>query len=94
MYTKTRPVFFIIAYLDVAELQLHVAITLRARAPPAGDAGIDTRDMVRVVQAKGAGYAISRQQELETMQHVAQATGVTSASSNGRALEILTVYMD
>ncbi|KAL3143275.1 hypothetical protein ABBQ38_002120 [Trebouxia sp. C0009 RCD-2024] len=38
--------------------------------------GIDTRDMVRVVQAKGAGYAISRQQELETMQHVAQATGV------------------
>lgn len=39
------------------------------------DAGVDTRDMVMVVQAKGAGYALSKQQELETMQHVAHATG-------------------
>ena len=31
--------------------------------------------MLRVVQAKGAGYAMSKQQELETMQHVAHATG-------------------
>ena len=33
------------------------------------------RDMLRVVQAKGAGYAMSKQEELETMQHVAHATG-------------------
>ena len=32
--------------------------------------------MVRMVQAKGAGYALSKQQELETMQHVAHATGM------------------
>ena len=38
-------------------------------------AGIETRDMLRVVQAKGAGYALSKQEELETMQHVAHATG-------------------
>lgn len=29
-----------------------------------------------MVQAKGAGYALSKQQELETMQRVAHATGV------------------
>lgn len=32
--------------------------------------------MLRMVQAKGAGYAMSKQQELETMQQVAQSTGV------------------
>lgn len=67
--------------------------TFEADALPAVDAGIDTRGMVRVVQAKGAGYAISRQQELETMQHVAQATGVISANSYGGALEVLAVCM-
>ncbi len=32
--------------------------------------------MLRMVQAKGAGYAMSKQQELETMQHVAHSTGL------------------
>ena len=40
------------------------------------DAGISSREMVRMVQAKGAGYALSKQQELETMQCVAHATGM------------------
>lgn len=31
--------------------------------------------MLRVVQAKGAGYAISRDDELRATLHVAQATG-------------------
>ncbi|KAL0039953.1 hypothetical protein WJX77_012639 [Trebouxia sp. C0004] len=38
--------------------------------------GVDTKAMLRMVQAKGAGYAMSKQQELETMQHVAHSTGV------------------
>ena len=33
--------------------------------------------MLRMVQAKGAGYAMSKQQELETMQHVAHSTGTS-----------------
>ena len=42
----------------------------------AWDAGADAKAMLRMVQAKGAGYAMSKQQELETMQQVAQSTGV------------------
>ncbi|DBA68980.1 TPA: hypothetical protein ACH3X2_013152 [Trebouxia sp. C0005] len=38
--------------------------------------GVDTKAMLRMVQAKGAGYAMSRLQELECMQHVAHSTGV------------------
>ena len=39
--------------------------------------GINTEAMLEMVQAKGAGYAMSRQGELEIMQQVAQATGVS-----------------
>lgn len=58
--------------LNVIELQ-----PCRARAPDRlrCGAGIGSREMVRMVQAKGAGYAMSKQQELETMQCVAHATG-------------------
>jgi len=42
-----------------------------------GHAGVDTKAMLRMVQAKGAGYAMSKQQELETMQHVAHSTGTS-----------------
>lgn len=60
------------ANLNVIELQ-----PCRARAPDRlrCGAGIGSREMVRMVQAKGAGYAMSKQQELETMQCVAHATG-------------------
>ena len=34
--------------------------------------------MLQMVQAKGAGYAMSRQSELEVMQQVAQATGLSA----------------
>ena len=37
-----------------------------------------------MVQAKGAGYALSKQQELETMQRVAHATGMLSLTVTAR----------
>lgn len=38
--------------------------------------GASARDLVTMVQAKGAGYAISRDEELQQMQSIAQATGI------------------
>ena len=66
------------ANLDVSRLQLYGTLSQQGRAPdrPCCDAGAGSREMVRVVQAKGAGYALSKQQELETMQRVAHATGM------------------
>lgn len=58
---------------DVSMLTCHLG---NSRLLTGCGAGADARAMLRMVQAKGAGYAISRQQELETMQHVAHATGV------------------
>lgn len=58
---------------DVSMLTRHL---VDSRLLTGCGAGADARAMLRMVQAKGAGYAISRQQELETMQHVAHATGV------------------
>lgn len=45
--------------------------------PSRAGAGADgARGMLRMVQAKGAGYAISREEELQATMCVAQATGV------------------
>ena len=38
-------------------------------------AGVEARDLVTLHQAKGAGYAISRQEELETITELSQSTG-------------------
>lgn len=38
--------------------------------------GTDTRCMLDMVQAKGQGYAMSKQSELEVMQQVAASTGL------------------
>lgn len=43
-----------------------------------------------MVQAKGAGYALSKQQELETMQHVAHATGVLLLTALQTSTEVAT----
>lgn len=53
------------------------------------------RDLLRVVQAKGAGLAVSQQQELETIRHVAQATGVICNCQTVQAehFGLVTVYM-
>ena len=68
-----------LAYLDVNVLQPCGTVPQSVRACvnfTVCDAGVSSREMVRMVQAKGAGYALSKQQELETMQRVAHATGV------------------
>lgn len=49
-------------------------------------AGVKTEAMLQMVQAKGAGYAMSRQNELETMQQVAHATGLSLSLSYCRYL--------
>ena len=38
-------------------------------------AGEAAQDMLRIVQATGSGYGMSKQQELETMQRLAHSTG-------------------
>ena len=43
-------------------------------------AGKDARDMLVAHQAKGAGYAISRPEELQTVIDVAESTGVLLAT--------------
>lgn len=48
--------------------------------------GASARDLVTMVQAKGAGYAISRDEELQQMQSIAQATGTHQTTSRGSLL--------
>lgn len=45
--------------------------------------------MLRMVQAKGAGYAMSRQAELEIMQQVAHTTGLLT-----RTLQLITPVLN
>ena len=74
-YVANQNTAYLLHAFDVSHTRLYFP-RLRHLTELASDAGIDTRDMLRVVQAKGAGYALSNQQELETIQHVAQTTGV------------------
>ncbi len=60
--------------------QLQVAATIgepvcRPHPSRAGTGADGARGMLRMVQAKGAGYAISREEELQATLCVAQATG-------------------
>ena len=48
--------------------------------------GVKARDLVTLHQAKGAGYAISRQEELETIAEVSQSTGQTPQAAFCRAI--------
>ena len=50
-------------------------------------AGASARDLVTCVQAKGAGYAMSRTQELELVQRVAHTTGMTTTVHFGTWLK-------
>lgn len=51
---------------------------------------VSARDVAACVQAKGAGYAISRDEELRTIAEVARATGViTDHVYSGKALHAL-----
>lgn len=55
-----------------------------------GLSGVRARDVVSCIQAKGAGYALSRDEELRTIAEVARATGViTDHVYSGKALHAL-----
>lgn len=54
----------------------HIQACLDELGAGAGGLGLSAQDLLEVVDAKGSGYALSREEELETLVRVARDTGV------------------